>query len=91
MWTMCRNFNEKKIAASHLSVIHNTTKEFLIGLKPDDNELKPEYLCDLCNETFTNENYLQSHIKTFHESTNLSCNRFKEPYHGNSHSKEIDV
>ena len=44
-------FTDKTIAASHLSVTHNTTKEFLIELKPHENEIKSEtmkqeYSCD---------------------------------------------
>ena len=87
-------FPNKKSGSLHLLADHNTTKDFLVEIKHAEGIKKSvsspitrtvEYRCSSCDKTFTNEELLQSHIKSFHKGIKLSCNVCLEAFPSKAH------
>ena len=70
-------FSENKTASLHLLANHNTTKQFLVQIKHNNErneksvskpiKRKETHKCKSCEKLFTEEEQLQSHIKSFHK------------------------
>ena len=66
--TICdASFNQKKRLHTHLTTVHENTKQLKTNLKKCVPEGKTPFKCEICGATFSQKGNVKAHITAVHE------------------------